>query len=265
MRHSCYPHGRDVAASGAEASAAKRADPAGLRRAPAVSPSRRRLLQTVVWLPAVAALPSRARQEDGDEGPLYRSFFTDPEQRFVDAAVLRLIPEGDDGTGAQTAAVGFFIDRQMAGPYGRAETWYMKGPFQNGEAEQGYQLAYTPAALYRTAIREIDAWCRDQHGKPFAELPPAQQDDVLAKMEKGDVKLKEVPSDAFFAMLWQNAQEGFLSDPMYGGNRNFTGWKLIGFPGPRYNYVKEITEHGKPYRLPTVGLLGRDGKRVLKG
>ena len=44
-----------------------------------------------------------------------------------------------------------------------------------------------------------------------------------------------------------------------------TGWKLIGFPGPRYNYVEEITEYGKPYTRPTVGLLGRDGKRILKG
>jgi len=58
-------------------------------------------------------------------------------------------------------------------------------------------------------------------------------------------------------MLWQNTQEGYLADPMYGGNRDFAGWKLIGFPGPRYNYVAEIGQFGKPYTLPTVGLKGR--------
>lgn len=63
-------------------------------------------------------------------------------------------------------------------------------------------------------------------------------------------------------MLWQNTQEGFLADPMYGGNRGFAGWKLIGFPGPRYNYVEEITQYGKPYPLPPVGILGRDGTRM---
>lgn len=49
---------------------------------------------------------------------------------------------------------------------------------------------------------------------------------------------------------------------MYGGNRGFAGWKLIGFPRPRYNYVEEITQYGKPYPLPPVGILGRDGTRM---
>lgn len=49
---------------------------------------------------------------------------------------------------------------------------------------------------------------------------------------------------------------------MYGGNRDFAGWKLIGFPGPRYNYVREISQYGQPYDLPPVGLLGRDGRRL---
>ena len=66
---------------------------------------------------------------------------------------------------------------------------------------------------------------------------------------------------AFFDMLWQNTKEGFFADPMYLGNRNFVGWKLIGFPGPRYNYVDEIEHYGERYALPTVGLLGRDRQR----
>jgi gluconate 2-dehydrogenase gamma chain len=52
---------------------------------------------------------------------------------------------------------------------------------------------------------------------------------------------------------------------MYGGNRNFAGWKLVGFPGPRYNYVSEIEQYGKPYTLPTVGILGRNGALLKKG
>jgi gluconate 2-dehydrogenase gamma chain len=66
-------------------------------------------------------------------------------------------------------------------------------------------------------------------------------------------------------MLWNNTVEGFLSDPMYGGNRNFAGWKLVGFPGPRYNYVSEIEQYGKPYTLPTVGILGLNGALLKKG
>jgi gluconate 2-dehydrogenase gamma chain len=66
-------------------------------------------------------------------------------------------------------------------------------------------------------------------------------------------------------MLWQNTGEGFFADPMYGGNRDFAGWKLVGFPGPRYNYVNEIEQYGKPYTLPTVGLMGRNGSVVRRG
>jgi gluconate 2-dehydrogenase gamma chain len=61
-----------------------------------------------------------------------------------------------------------------------------------------------------------------------------------------------------------NTRNGFLSDPIYGGNRDFAGWKLLGFPGPRYNYVDEITRYGVPYDEPTVGLMGRDGSPLTK-
>ena len=86
-----------------------------------------------------------------------------------------------------------------------------------------------------------------------------QQDQVLHDMDDNKIELEDFPAQAFFAVLWQNTQEGFLSDPMYGGNRNFVGWKLVGFPGPRYNYVAEITQYGTPYPLPQVGIMGRDG------
>src|SRR5437660_651170 len=54
------------------------------------------------------------------------------EMAFVDAAVARIIPNDDLGPGAKEAGVGLFIDRQLAGPYGRGETWYMQGPWREG-------------------------------------------------------------------------------------------------------------------------------------
>src|SRR5699024_10433449 len=130
---------------------------------------------------------------------------------------------------------------------------YSQGPWDQGTDQQGYQLDYTPAELYRVAINDIDAHCQDAFGKAFADLDTDEQDDLLHKIEDGDIDLEHVPSDVFFEFLWQNTMEGFLSDPMYGGNRNFVGWELIGFPGPRYNYVDEVTKHGEPYDRPTVG------------
>ena len=220
---------------------------------------RRAFLKTLSFVPAVAAAPLRPIDNPAAPGPAY---FTADETAFIDAAVSRLIPKDDLGPGAKEAGVTHFLDRQLGGPYGRAQTWYMQGPWREGTPQQGYQLKLTPAQLYRTAIQDIDEYCRSTYGgKRFAELDGATQDKVLHGLEKGDVKLARVKGKQFFDMLWNNTKEGFLADPMYGGNRDFAGWKLIGFPGPRYNYVNEIAQYGHPYTLPTVGLMGRDPKK----
>jgi gluconate 2-dehydrogenase gamma chain len=151
-----------------------------------------------------------------------------------------------------------FIDRQLAGPFGRAETWYMQGPFREGIEQQGYQLKLTPAQLYRAAIRDFDEYTKDKHGKAFAELDASTQDRLLEALDKDELKLPNVDGRTFFEMLVQNTVEGFLADPMYGGNRDFIGWKLIGFPGPRYNYVAEIDQYGKKYDMPFVSIAGHD-------
>ena len=227
--------------------------------------SRRSLIKAALVLPVVGVVGCAQHDSARASELLGPRFFSEGEQHWIDAATGRLIPDENDGLGARGAAVGEFLDRQLAGPYGRAERWYMQGPWQNGVPQQGYQLKLTPGELYKTAIRDVNAWCQKQHGKEFAALTPSVQDEVLGGLESGDIVLADVPSKVFFTMLWSNTVEGFLSDPIYGGNRNFAGWKLVGFPGPRYNYVAEIEQYGKPYTEPTVGLLGRDPARLARG
>jgi gluconate 2-dehydrogenase gamma chain len=228
---------------------------------------RRRVLKAAL-VPAMTVAPVaivRDALADAPPAPVPRAYLTDAEFAFVEAAVARLIPDDALGPGAKEAGVAEFIDHQLAGPYGRAETWYMQGPWKKGSETQGYQLKLTPAALYRAAIADIDAHAHAANqGKAFAELDANAQDALLHALEDGKVDLAHAPAKTFFKMLLQNTTEGFLADPMYRGNRDFIGWKLIGFPGPRYNYVAEIEQHGKRYGQPTVGLLGRDGRRVMK-
>jgi gluconate 2-dehydrogenase gamma chain len=228
------------------------------------TPSRRRLLK-VALAPAATVLPLRfvpSAAAASVAHPGQFSYLTPVEFTWVEAAVARLIPHDELGPGAKEAGVATFIDRQLSGPYGRAETWYMQGPWHEGTKEQGYQLKLTPAQLYRTAIADVNDWCSKNGKRPFAELAAAEQDQLLHRLEKGDIKLARAPAKDFFQILLQNTVEGFLADPMYGGNRDFIGWKLIGFPGPRYNYVAEIEQYGKRYAMAPVGILGRDGKRV---
>ena len=186
------------------------------------------------------------------------TWFTDVEAAFITAAVARLIPADDLGPGAAEAGVPIFIDRQLAGPYGRGERWYMQGPWSPGLSTQGWQTRLTPAGMYRAAIKAIDAAVvRESRGSSFARLAAADQDAFLQRLEKGDVALDGADAKAFFAQLLQNTLEGFWSDPIHGGNRDMVGWKLIGFPGARYDHSSFVAQHGEKYPLPPVGLKGR--------
>ncbi len=234
--------------------------------------SRRNLLKAAAAAPAAAVAPavaviplgvlresvSSARAGAPDYASPPEGFFTQAELEFIDAAVARIIPNDDLGPGAKEAGVTDFINHQLAGPYGRAEEWYMQGPWREGIAEQGYQLRLTPAQLYRAAIADIEQSVQKQHGKRFAQLDAATQDKVLDSLDKDELKLPNSHARKFFEMLVQNTKEGFLADPIYRGNRDFIGWKLIGFPGPRYNYVSEIEQYGKKYDMPFVSIAGRD-------
>lgn len=183
-------------------------------------------------------------------------FLETGERDFIRAAIDRLIPGDELGAGAVDAGVDRFIDAQLAGSFGQAVGIYMQAPFHLGDEEQGYQLPFTPAQVYRLGIQRVDEYCRKQFGSAFAQLKPDRQDAVLHDLEDGKIDLGEIPSGDFFGLLWQNTKEGFLADPIYGGNRDFAGWKLIGYNGPRYNYLDDIGNFGKPYERPYVSLGG---------
>jgi gluconate 2-dehydrogenase gamma chain len=55
----------------------------------------------------------------------------------------------------------------------------------------------------------------------------------------------------------KDVQMGFFADPIYGGNRDMAGWKMIGFPGARYNYLDWISRHNERFPLPPVSITGR--------
>src|ERR1700722_19900989 len=77
-------------------------------------------------------------------------FFTEAEALIVVAAASRIFPSDDAGPGAQEAGVVIFIDRQLAGPYGRDRYRYAQGPFdENAAPEFGYQGRATPRETYR--------------------------------------------------------------------------------------------------------------------
>lgn len=160
-------------------------------------------------------------------------FFTTNEAQVVSAACERIFPSDESGPGAKEAAVVIYIDRQLAGPYGRDELRYTKGPFiEADDGWGGYQAREGPQEIYRAGIKRL--------GGDFADLTPAQQDDQLRRVEK----------TLFFQMLRQHTVEGMFCDPLHGGNANMVGWQMIGYPGPVMSFRRAIGVYnsGKAYR-----------------
>ena len=190
------------------------------------------------------------------------NYLTAPEVRFLDAAAERLIPTDELGPGARDAGITCYIDRQLCSAWGTHGRNYRSGPWLEGTPEQGFQSRLTPQEIYRIGIYEINAFCRTKYEKPFDQLQPDRQDEVLKALEKGEVELPSLSSKLFFDLLWRNTEEGFFADPIYGGNRDKIGWKLIGFPGIPSAAYKDHLGNADPYRAEPVSILDIQMKRA---
>ncbi|WXL24876.1 gluconate 2-dehydrogenase subunit 3 family protein [Ectopseudomonas mendocina] len=234
-------------------------------------PARREFLRHSLGLIPVAALATTgvasailAQPESAVAAPAKAqaytpSYFTAEELAFVTAAVARLIPTDNMGPGAADSGVPEFIDRQLNTRYGSGGLWYMQGPFQpDAPKELGYQLKLSPQEVYRLGIEEANAYCQKQWGKAFAELDQVKQEQALQDFDSGKAAFESVPATTFFAMLWSNTCEGFFSDPIHGGNQGLAGWKLIGFPGARADFMDWV-ERDERYAFPPVSISGERG------
>lgn len=216
---------------------------------------------TGIGLGSATALAEPVRQPEQPEPKpadtaYHPAFFTPEEFAFVQAAVSRLIPADELGPGALEAGAAQYIDRQMGTAYASGGLWYMQGPFKADAApELGYQLQLTPQQIYRLGIAGVHQWCLANGSKAFHARSPEQQDKVLAQLESGELTLQDVPAKAFFSLLLQNTREGFFCDPVHGGNQGMVGWKLIGFPGARADFM-DWAERNERYPFPPVSIRG---------
>jgi gluconate 2-dehydrogenase gamma chain len=228
---------------------------------------RRRFLQQALAIVPVSTLAAggvtitqvaHAADADGSTTKAYEpTYFTPPEWAFIKAAVDHLIPADQYGPGAIAAGVPEFIDRQMQTPYGMGKLWYMQGPFlPEVDATYGYQMSLAPRDIYRHGIDACNAWCQKQHNKAFAELDEATQTQILKDMQAGKIELDAVPAKTLFEFLLTNTKEGFLSDPIYGGNKHMVGWKMVGFTGARGDFADLSAEYNVKYPYGPVSISG---------
>jgi gluconate 2-dehydrogenase gamma chain len=203
------------------------------------------------WSPFASSPPEFERP-----GPW--QFFTADEARVMEAIVDRIIPPDSDTPGGKDTGCAVFIDRQLKGPYGSAAGLYKLGPYETGIKEQGPQSLLTPAGLYRKGLAALAEYCKaNKGGKTFDQLTVDEQDETLKGLESGTIKFDGTDAQGFFSALLKDVPEGFFSDPIHGGNRDMAGWKMIGFPGIRYDYRDWVSRHNERYPHPPVSVAGR--------
>jgi len=232
-------------------------------------PHRRELLATAAWFVAGIAVSRAASISDrlpwhpnaGEPPTAVRPgpwlFFTANEASAAEAIADRIIPPDPQTPGGREAGCGVYLDRQLAGPYGRNEGLFNAGPFQKGTKTQGPQSSTTRAELYRKGLAGLDQHCRSKFGgKAFADLNDADKDSVLHELDEEKLKFDDIDAKAFFDEILKDVQQGFFADPIYGGNRDMAAWKMIGYPGARYNYLDWIDRHNERFPLPPVSIMG---------
>jgi hypothetical protein len=133
--------------------------------------------------------------------------------------------------GAERAGAPTYIDRALAG-------------------------AYAPQiAGYHTVLAQLDAVAQSRFGSVFAKASGEEQDALLGELEAN--RLEDLPAPRgkdLFDMLRDHVMEGVLCDPVHGGNRDFAGWKDVGYPGPYRLYTSDEQTSTQPLNLPYQGI-----------
>ncbi|QQK77281.1 gluconate 2-dehydrogenase subunit 3 family protein [Salicibibacter cibarius] len=192
------------------------------------------------WLGTGAETASEDREGDEREQVNYseaRQFFL-RQQDFdvLSTATERIFPEDDLGPGAIALGVPYFIDKQLAGPWGKNLDVYMVKPFQDGESP------LNKGEIFLQGIRKMNKISNDNYGEAFPDLDEEQQIEILGSFENDEVTLNRVESSKFFSLLRQTTLEGVYSDPMHGGNKNMEGWRMKEFPGVQTSYRDMVEE-----------------------
>jgi gluconate 2-dehydrogenase gamma chain len=181
----------------------KRAGLAGAALTIPVSPARPADLREPSQ-PSAAQPPAAPRREPIEN-------LTASEADLLEAICARIIPTDANGPGAREARAAHYIDRALGGALAASKPAYAAG------------------------LAAFDAYCRSSRRAPFLELSPRDQDSVLIDVETGAATGFTGSSAAFFGMVRAHTLQGTFGDPYYGGNADFVGWDLLGYPGLRLN------------------------------
>ena len=159
------------------------------------------------------------------------AFFNYENAQTIAAFTERLMPGAPGKPGALDAGVLRYIDLALAGAYAGLQEFYRHG------------------------LTQLDAYCRKSYGAPFIRLDAARQDEVITVLEQGKADGFNWPTSRdFFEALRTHTMEGMFADPLYGGNQEFAGWRLVGFPGAQAIFSPSDLQNRQAFTHAPIGL-----------
>ncbi len=179
---------------------------------------------------AAAEGETQPHAHSGGEG--HGAFFNDEDAATVAAFTERLMPGAPNMPGARDAGVLNYIDLALSGAYQDQQDFYRRG------------------------LAQLDGYCHAAHQAPFARLDAATQDAVITALEQNKATGFAYPTaQEFFTRLRTHTMEGMFADPIYGGNKDFAGWRLVGFPGAQPLFTTADMQSKDAFtRAPMMGL-----------
>lgn len=176
----------------------------------------------------------------------YESFSAD-EAAFVEAMVNVMCPADKMTPNGVDCGIALFMDRQLAGGFGKGARRYSLGPWKEGKPQQGNQSPMTPEQFFKAGLATADRLARQKYGRGFADLRAEDAESFLQQVSQG----KNVPKDLdlwFNDLVYPLFAQACFADPVYGGNRDKVFWRLIGYPGLPATYTLDMVRYrGKPH------------------
>jgi gluconate 2-dehydrogenase gamma chain len=191
--------------------------------------TRRTVIASATFVP-LAALTAGAQTPDTALSPA--------QLKTLEAFIDRLVPRDENGPGAVDCGAATYIDRALAGALAGEKATFLDG------------------------LAGVETLAKATHNSAFAELSPEVRDELLTSMDTGTAA-GFADARGFFNRVRRLTLEGMFSDPYYGGNKNFAGWDLIRYPGPRLAVTPEdqkMSTPPKPYRRSAYGTGAMNGR-----
>jgi gluconate 2-dehydrogenase gamma chain len=183
-----------------------------------------------------SAAPTQDHSGEVQQG----AFFSYEHAATIAAFTERLMPGAPGKPGANQAGVLNYIDLALAGAYADLQDFYRRG------------------------LAQLDEHCRKNYNDVFVRLDAARQDETISALEQGKANEFTWPTaQAFFETVRTHTMEGMFADPIYGGNKDFAGWRLVDFPGIQATFTPADLQSKQAFtRAPLIGLQTKGPMRM---